>query len=202
MTQDAVDKFRKGKELCLKNFEMWIDEARILDQKGSWGHAFALTFAGLESLVQAYCCMYVERGIWEPDSKEIKEVFNKTNKGHKKRMKILHDFILSENNIQTILKHTDQFHVLLRNFTEKDVAKYQKEIADSLGKFRKYLMKKRNLGMYVDYNEDTYEFKSPFHITKKDIDELMELTILPVRIMRMMIENEAYTKIWDFREKY
>ena len=80
-----------------------IDEARILDQKGSRGHAYALTFAGLESLTQAYCCMLVERKVWKPDSKEIKEVFNKTNKGHEKRMKILHDFILSENNIQIIL---------------------------------------------------------------------------------------------------
>ena len=126
MTLDAINEFRKGKELCLKNFETWIEEARILDQKGSWGHAYALMFAGLESLTQAYCCMLVERKVWKPDSKEIKEVFNKTNKGHEKRMKILHDFILSENNIQVILKHTGRLQALFDNYKEKDVKKYQK----------------------------------------------------------------------------
>ena len=75
-------------------------------------------------------------------------------------------------------------------------------MGDSLGKFRKFLMGKRNLGMYVNYNEDTYEFTSPFTITKKDIGELMELTKLPVQVMRMMIENELLVKIWDLGDKY
>lgn len=202
MTLDAINEFGKGKELCLKNFETWIDEARILYKKGSWGHAYALTFAGLESLTQAYCCMLVERKVWKPNSKEIKEVFNKTNKGHEKRMKILHDFILSENNIQIILKHTGQLQALFDNYKEKDVEKYQKEVGDSLGKFRKYLMTKRNLGIYVDYDKDTYEFTSPFDVKQKDINELMEMTWLPIQVMKMMIENESYINIWDLREKY
>ena len=195
MTSDVINSFRNGKQLCIRNFETWIDEARILDQKGSWGHAYALMFAGIEALTQAYCCMLVERGFWKPYSKEIRGVFNKTNKGHKKRMKILHDFILSENNIQIILKHTGQLKALFNNYKEKDFDKYQKEVADSLGKFRKFIMEKRNIGMYVDYNEDTYEFTSPFTITEKDIGELMELTKLPVQIMRMMIENELLVKM-------
>lgn len=202
MTSELINAFRKGKQLCMKNFEAWIDEAGILNKKDSFGHTYALIFAGLESLTQAYCCMLVERNHWKPDSKEIKEVFNKTNKGHEKRMKILHDFILSENNIQVILKHTGQLQALFNNYNEKDIEKYQKEVADSLGKFRKYLMKKRNLGIYVDYDEDTYEFTSPFDVKQKDVNELMEMTWLPIRVMKMMIENEPYTKIWDLREKY
>ena len=36
-------------------------------------------------------------------------------------------FILSESNIQVILKHTEQFNALLKNYTEKDVKRYKKE---------------------------------------------------------------------------
>ena len=194
MSYEVKNAYTKGKTLCMKNYEDWYEEAKLLYDKGSWGHAYALLFSGLEALTQAYCCRLVELEIWDPDKKEFLGVFNENKDGHYKRMKILHDFILSTNNIEIMLKHTGNLHILYEKIEKKEAKRHQNKIGHSLGDFRDYLMGIRNHGIYVDYNKETHEFSSPFDIRQEDVDEFLRVSSIPTQVIKDMIESEILTR--------
>lgn len=164
-------KFSKGVLLCLDNAEKWIEEADMLAQKGSYGHATALLVHGIEALAQAWICFTVARGSTNYDDKSVINYF--------KRHDVKLDFFTANLIIFETLKEFYSEH-----FTEKDFWNLnmlplfnfldgKKEAADEKSEsYPKELMEIRNQGIYIDFNFDDLEFHTPKEITEKEYSKL------------------------------
>lgn len=165
------EEFQKGMELCLENYYSWINEADLLYNRGSYGHAYALYFHGMESLVQFFYCWMVASGIITIENKEFNEVF----RIHSIKL----DFVYS---LMVFIKTKaliDFNYEGIRDkiYTEKEIEKELEVYEDYNKKYRKNMMKSRNEGIYVNYENG--DFNSPLEIKKRIVDDFKkEIEIL------------------------
>ena len=62
-------------QLSLENAEQWLEDAKMLIGKGSYGHANALLRFSLEELAKAWVCWQVSKEIMPENSKPYRDVF-------------------------------------------------------------------------------------------------------------------------------
>ena len=159
--------FSRGVLLCMDNAEKWMEEADLLAQKGSYGHATALLIHGIEALSQAWICFSVARGTAKYDEPHVMDYF--------KRHDIKLDFFIAN-----LLMFETQEEFYRNHFTEEDFwnlnilpllnfyERKQEEIKEKRKKYPKELMEKRNQGIYVDFDYKKQAFYSPQVKGEKD----------------------------------
>lgn len=69
--------FEKVTAASLRNAESWIDDAKVLMKKSSFGHAIAALHLAREEISKALICWHAAEDIWPlKDNKAIREVFS------------------------------------------------------------------------------------------------------------------------------
>ena len=148
-----------------------MEEADLLAQRGSYGHATALLIHGIEALAQAWTCFAFARGSMKFDESHVKDYFK------------LHDIKLDFFVANLLMLETGK-EFYLKHFRKEDMwnlnilpmLNYYESIKDMINekreKYPKELMKKRNRGIYVDFDYQNSKFLAP-----QDIDEADYLKI-------------------------
>lgn len=162
-----VEEFRKGMKLCLANANKWLNESNELYHKRSYGHYCALLIHGAEALAQAYVYWEVIHGIEEPDAENVIKAF----KNHRPKIDTLFGILGGIYKLDKILEHKGDYS-FKTDYTEKELEKGYKELLTASKSFYRGMMGLRNLGIHVDYDSDTYVFKSPMDIKKEVADVL------------------------------
>lgn len=165
--------FSRGVLLCLNNAEKWMEEANALAQRGSYGHATVLLIHGIEALAQAWICFAVARGSSKFDDSRVKDYF--------KRHDIKLDFFVAN-----LLMFETQKEFYLKHFRKEDMLKlnilpmlnYYESIKEMVNEKRKKypqeLMRKRNRGIYVDFDYKNEQFLAPQDVSEADYIKLKE----------------------------
>lgn len=177
--------FLDGIFTCLKNADAWIDEARILKEKDSYGHACALLVHGLEAISQAFFCYMIARDMISIDGPEFKKAFSE----HRIKLEtVLTSFITSEIMNEELPKIA-QGRGPIEFWTELiDRGFFLKKITNEIEKvkldYTKKIMNIRNKGIYVSYNYKNSVFTSPLEVNcteyvdlKKQVDFYYELML-------------------------
>ena len=158
--------FKNGYELCLKNAEIWLNEGNTLWEKGSYGHACALYFHGLEGLIHAWFTWLVYIGALEPDNKDFLDSF----KHHDTKLRSFWGiFIGRQIEWEKITVEPDFLE------TEETWEKLEQELKaynETISSLTREMMTLRNRAIYVNYSKDKM-FESPLEITKDDAAHLL-----------------------------
>jgi len=167
--------FLDGIFVCLDNAEAWIKEAELVSKNSSYGHACALLFHGLESLVQAAVCYGVARDQLTIESPDFKKAFTE----HKRKLElVLNTLVTGEIMDQILPKITKNkgFFEVIQELINQNL--YLDEIEKVVEKrkvsFVKNIMRLRNEGIYVNFDNNQLKFTSPMDIKRKDYEELKE----------------------------
>ena len=72
-----LGKYEEAAKASFENAVLWLEDAKLLIDKSSFGHAIALVQFALEEIVKAQTCWFVSESIWPlEDNKLLKEVFS------------------------------------------------------------------------------------------------------------------------------
>lgn len=176
--------------LCLDNANSWLEESNILYHKGSYGHCCALLVHGAEALAQAYTCWEAYNGIIEVTSERIVENF----RSHHPKMDTLFGILVGNYVLEKILEDDYEFPVEIELDKKKTIEEIQRLI-DNSTQFLQRLMELRNMGIYVNYNQDSGMFTSPLDLKKEVADFLGVLVFVVYRSVNTIVNlNEDQVK--------
>ena len=153
-----------GVDLCLKNAKKLIEDAELLFEHESYGHATSFVYLGLEELAKALG--YSGAYFFDEEFEEVKDVF----RSHKTKMALFTGGILATTGtIDRTFK---------RYAKEKTLSKEDKKFATDLEPLLKKILQEANelkkAGFYVDYNYKNEEWCSPFDIKREDTKSLVD----------------------------
>jgi len=75
MNKRNVALFARAKELSFENAEQWIEDAKLLIENKSYGHARALLSFAHEEIAKGVVSWIASKKLWPIDSKPIKDMF-------------------------------------------------------------------------------------------------------------------------------
>jgi AbiV family abortive infection protein len=72
-----LGKYDEAAKASFENAVLWLEDAKLLIDKSSFGHAIALVQFALEEIVKAQTCWFVSESIWPlEDNKLLEEAFS------------------------------------------------------------------------------------------------------------------------------
>jgi AbiV family abortive infection protein len=155
--------FAKGVELCLNNATSLLEDAQLLANKGSYGHAVFLVISAIEETSKAFICSGGRIEIWKD--------------------KELHDDLISHRqkySLFVIMVLADAFE---RGFSRQIQTKEKKkpkpvqledleELGRDLNNTIEELWKSRLKSLYVDHQQG--KWLSPSDIKREEVEELLQ----------------------------
>lgn len=181
-----IDEFKKGLKLCLDNHDLWVNESKILYDKGNYGHAYALLIHGAEALIQAFFCWQVLIRAKKPNDKDVIQVFRE----HEPKLESLFGFILAEVNKQHYLEHKNEYE-WNKSYTEEELEEEFEKIKKAAKKYSNEKRIMRNRGIYVDYDPKNLKFSSPSDIKQEEVEYLLGDMFIAQRIIKGLIFNTS-----------
>ena len=152
-----------GVDLCLKNAKKLIEDAELLFEHESYGHATSFVYLGLEEVAKALSCSgaYFENKEFE----DVKDVF----RYHRTKMALLIGAILSRQiAIGKEFKVSEKEKVL----TKEAIQKFAMDLEPQLMKIVQEADERRKAGFYVDYKNG--KWYSPFDIKREEAKFLVD----------------------------
>lgn len=158
----TVQLYRRLYEESLRNAKRWIEDARLLMQSSSYGHASALLrFAG-EETAKAIVCWYVSERIWPENSKPVKDVFR---------------FHVAKNQVLLGMLLGIQLRMLAERGLIKTAEPTDQEIARQWKIFERLtcgMEEKRKRAIYVDLNPRDRTIDTPENVGEEEVKGILE----------------------------
>lgn len=178
---DRPSLYSKAAKLSLENAEQWIEDAKLLMEHSSFGHASALLRFALEETAKAYICWFTSEGIWPLENKPIKDVFQYHRAKNQVILGLLSYVIwLSKRNFS------------LKRAIEEMPEPSDEEILEAYEEFEVMVTgaeKMRQRAIYVNVNLEKKKVAAPPSIEEKEPDNLLKLAEYFVRIVRHYMEK-------------
>jgi len=184
---DQLSLYSRAAKLSLENAEQWIEDAKLLLEHGSFGHASALIRLAVEEAVKALTCWFTSEKIWPIENKIVRDVF--------RHHRVKNEFFLS---FLAGWMAKVRFHSWKR-LMESIPKLSQKEISEDLKRFEKLMVstdEMRQRAMYVNLKEK--EVETPLEIGEeepKNIITVAEFFIKTVRNIAERIPESEKTKL-------
>jgi len=80
---EALHLFRRGSDLSLRNAEIWLEDANLLMEHKTWGHAYALLTFADEELIKAFVFWVLAEEIIEIDLNKAQKLFRRLSHSQK-----------------------------------------------------------------------------------------------------------------------
>lgn len=179
MTKENIALFAKASQLSFENAEKWIEDAKTLIEKSSFGHAGALLRLAGEEFSKAALCWFISERIIPLKSKFTMGIFRKHTIKNEFILGLLFG-IISENKIRK------------EKITIKKIIKKMRQVTDEeIGEFLRWfkqvtrgMEKKRQRYIYVDLDLKSKKVMSPNKLTKEEIQSIRDIAeILPHLVM-------------------
>ena len=152
-----------GADLCLRNAERLIEDAELLSEHESYGHATSLVYLGLEELGKA---LEFSRAYFFGEELEDK---NDVFRYHKKKMRLSTGAILGPAIVEVFRTHAKE-----RPLTKESIQKFARE-TDLISRLEKAIQEaheRRKAGFYVGYENG--EWCSPSNIRREEAKSLVD----------------------------
>jgi len=179
MKKEEAVLFAKASQLSFENAEKWIEDAKTLVEKSSFGHAGALLRFAVEEFSKAVLCWFISEGIFPSKSKFAIDIFRKHA--------IKNEFILG-----LLFGTIFQNKIWKERITIKKIIKKIRQVTDEeideiLIWFRqatREMEKKRQRYIYVDLDRKSKKVMSPNELTKEEIQSIQDVAkILPYLVV-------------------
>ena len=127
---ERLSLYSKATKLSLENAEQLSEDAKLLLEHGSYGHASALIRLAVEEAVKAHICWFTSEKIWPIENKIVRDVF----RYHRVKNEIFLSFLSG-------MMTRARFHSWKR-LMESIPKLSQKEISEGLKKFVSSIVKR------------------------------------------------------------
>ena len=178
-------------EHAVRNSHQYIEDAKVLAQKKSYGHAYALLVLSVEEAVKALACK--ERMEGRLDEEKFKEFFI----SHKPKQKFVFRDLIEEVDALAIMfytpflsketkrlikrkqneiKHEDG---IIPTFSEiikpeiEGILKQKDEILEQMRSLHEEMQERKEVGLYIDFTPER-KVISPDVIDKEETEKLLE----------------------------
>jgi AbiV family abortive infection protein len=158
---------RKLTRLSLENAEQWLKDAKLLINKGSYGHANAALRFSAEESVKALVCWQVQEKIMPKDSKLYRDVF----KSHVIKNQVIIGFLFFPK-------------PNMKELTDREFLKWWDEVEE----IPELMEEKRKLCIYVNYEEDG-RISAPLEVGKNETEVLRKYVEVTLGFVRNIEEN-------------
>jgi AbiV family abortive infection protein len=194
-----ISQFKKGIELSLKNAETWINESYLLYNQGSYGHCCALLIHGVEALAQAYICWEAFNGFIEPTSADVINAF----KNHAPKFDAIFGLLVGNYALEKRITEQEDFPLDFDIDEEKALTELEKLVKNSQD-FYRGIMDLRNMGIYVNYDQEKITFSSPTEIQKGLADYTINLVFVVYRSVFTILnaDEEQIEQLRILREQF
>jgi AbiV family abortive infection protein len=162
----AID-FREGYEVSIDHAIRLAQDADLLAENGSFGHAFFLYFTAMEEVVKAVHYALVYADVLEYDEKVKRDIMK-----HMDKTAMFAGFLVS----QTMMKKKD-FDTSPKMPTREELVESFSGLAEIISEFRRL----RETSLYVDlknnkWSDPTNFPEADFNDARKHISELISVT--------------------------
>jgi len=155
------EELKKGVELCFKNASSLIEDAKILIEHGSYGHARFLSLSAIEEIYKAY--MYALNRIEVWDSAELAH----DTIHHEPKFALFVLSLLAD----ALRKKIESGHIEIKKPLDiEDFAKMGEDLDSAIKDVSKSM---REESLYVDYQNGSW--LSPFDVHREDTESLIEI---------------------------
>jgi AbiV family abortive infection protein len=161
--------FMELKDQCFKNAEQWINDARLLLDRESFGHANALFRFAREEIAKAFMCWLVVEELLPTNAKVIQNMFTK----HVRKNEV----------INAIYQSISLDLEFLEKWEEKDV--FERYGTRSCHLMEEY----RESAIYVDIDKDEQKVKTPLTIDKTETLSLYQRVEAVLEHVKTFIQN-------------
>jgi AbiV family abortive infection protein len=155
------EELKKGGDLCFMNASSLIEDAKILVEHGSYGHARFLALSAIEEIYKAY--MYALNRIEVWDSAELAH----DTIHHEPKFAL---FVLSLL-VDALRKKIESGHIEIKKPLDiEDFAKMGEDLDSAIKDISRSM---REESLYVDYQKGSW--LSPFDVHREDTESLIEI---------------------------
>ena len=197
-------------EHAVRNAHQYIEDAKTLARKKSYGHAYALLVLSVEEAVKALACK--ERLDGRLDKGKFKDFFIY----HKSKQKFVFRDLIEEVTALTIMfympflskeakrlikmkqKETKRVDGEIPTFSEiikpeiEEILKQKDKILEQMRRLHENMQKRKEVGLYVDLTPES-KLISPDVIDKEETEKLLEYAgSLYAIVHDTIIESEIY----------
>jgi AbiV family abortive infection protein len=197
-------------EHAVRNAHQYIEDAKTLARKKSYGHAYALLVLSVEEAVKALACK--ERLDGRLDKGKFKDFFIY----HKSKQKFVFRDLIEEVTALTIMfympflskeakrlikmkqKETKRVDGEIPTFSEiikpeiEEILKQKDKILEQMRRLHENMQKRKEVGLYVDFTLES-KLISPDVIDKEETEKLLEYAgSLYAIVHDTIIEGEIY----------
>ena len=190
--RDRLKLYAQATEKSLENAEQWIEDAKLLIDNSSFGHASALLRFACEELSKAFVCWAVSEKLYPTESTIIRKVFYR----HEVKNRLLIGFALMIKAFELHSKKGESSSGDDRKLSVDELV----EGFERIEKMVKILEKVRQKSIYVDRDFDEMNVTTPLSISKKEVLTILKGTENYQRIVRHYVENFSEEKKKLIRE--
>ena len=172
-----TEEYEKGVELCFNNVASLLEDANLLLDKGSYGHALLFAISAIEETSKAfmYSCGRVE--IWK--GKELDDVFK-----HMPKYWLFVSIILADSFTHGFNKavQTKEYKItkpLKLDDLEELIRDFESTVSE--------IWKSRLHSLYVDYQQG--KWLSPCDIEQEEVEDLLQYANKYKKIMEPLCSN-------------
>ena len=177
-----ISLYTEATKMSLENAEQWIKDATLLLDNSSFGHASALLRFACEELAKAYLCWLSSERIFPIENKTVRNAFEQ----HETKNQVIIGVIYAlmwRSDYPTRIEPSDQEIIEAYNQLKAMIASTEKM---------------RQKAIYVDIIWDKNQVQTPLTITKKEVNSVLELTEILLKVVRHCIEEYPES----LKEKY
>jgi len=188
---ERLSLYSKATKLSLENAEQWLEDAKLLLEHGSYGHASALIRLAVEEAVKAHICWFTSEKIWPIENKIVRDVF--------RYHRVKNEFFLS---FLSGMMARARFHSWKR-LMESIPKLSQKEISEGFKKFEKMIAstdEMRHRTMYV--NLKGREAVTPQEIGEEEPKNILTVAEFFLKIVRNVAEKMPEDEKTKLRELF
>lgn len=184
---NKILKYEQAMKLSLENAERFIEDAKILIQNSSFGHALALSIFGDEEIAKSYVCWFVVNKLMPASSIVAKEIFRDHYAKHENQIWLHIVALLAEQassgeiKLEQIIK---EGLMVRKDQLEKDLEKLNRLSID-----REELRKR---GIYVDIRKN--KVLSPRLIQREEAEEVLGGVKYRLEYIRKFMKDFAEPK--------
>ena len=183
--------FMEAKDQCFKNADQWLNDAKLLMDKGSFGHANALFRFAREEIAKAFVCWLAAEELFPKDAKVIQSMFTK----HIRKNEVINAIYQSISLDLEFLKKWEEMEVFERYGTRSC-----------------HLMEEyRESAIYVDIDDVEQKIRTPLTISETETKSLSQRVELVLEHVKTFIQkftplqkeeirnylNSVHPKVWD-----
>ena len=181
--------YAQATEKSLQNAEQWIEDAKILINNSSFGHASALLRYACEELSKAFVCWAVSEKIYPIEHRIIQDVF----KHHKIKNRVFVGFAISVK----LLESSSKRKASSPHYKELSIDDFVKTY-EWIDELTLALEKVRQKSIYVDTDFGEMKVTTPLSMSKKQVLNVMKGTETYLGIVKHYVEkfSEAKKKIF------